>query len=139
MTRICVVVGAALLVGSALTGCSGAALGSPDTFDVHGTFTLSDGVDVVDGSCQGSGGYDDIRDGVEATVRDADGKVLALGDISNGEGVDGTDTFTASTCTFDIDVPDVPSGQGPYSIEVSHRGEIHFEEDEAAFLSLTLG
>jgi hypothetical protein len=36
-------------------------------------------------------------------------------------------------------VSDVPSGSASYTVEVSHRGEIAFTDDEAEAVALSLG
>lgn len=87
---------------------------------ITGTMTLLSS-DLSD-SCQGSGGYDDIRPGTAVTVRNGEGETIATGRLGEGtlHGVIGC------TYPFEIDVPD----EDFYRVEVSHRGELEFSRDE---------
>lgn len=103
-------------------------------FDVKGTLVLSDANASTSG-CVGidQPGYEDIVEGADIVIRDADGKKVAVGELGPGR------SKPQDACTFSIDVPDVPGGSDIYSIEVSHRGEVSFKKDEAQTISLTLG
>lgn len=124
---------AALTVAAACGGGSDSPA-KTKTFVASGSIQLyaTGNVDTGDG-CYGSNGYDDIRPGAPVVVKDAAGKQLALGKLGQG------DTGKYRTCVFDFTVDDIPSGKGPYSVEVSHRGETPFDEKDALSLKLTLG
>ena len=107
----------------------------PKTITVQGSLLLltSDLFWATDTECTGSEGYDDIAAGAQVVIRDESGKSIALGRLEPGEGVSDVE------CRFPFSIDDVPAGQGIYSVEVSHRGEIAFEEKDAQELALTLG
>jgi hypothetical protein len=104
------------------------------TFDVRGEITLIDSDNEnYSGSCYGGGGYDDMAGGAQVVIRDSMSKTIGAGQLADGVKIDSV------TCEFSFAIEDVPSGNAPYSIEVSHRGEVVFNEDEALTLSLSLG
>jgi hypothetical protein len=94
------------------------------------TFTMSGNFDVfvnpastalADGaSCQGSGASADIANGTAVSVFDGQGKLIAVGSLTNG-------TFArtpiGSACVFVLTVDGVPDGLTSYSVEVGQRGE----------------
>lgn len=107
------------------------------TFLVQGDLTLISADNQLTGSgggCLGGGGYDDIVPGAQVVIRDSTGATVAVDQLEPG-----TKTDSYVTCVFPFEVQDVPSGKGPYSVEVSHRGEISFNEDDAGDLHFTLG
>ncbi|MFF2518983.1 hypothetical protein [Streptomyces sp. NPDC058086] len=98
---------------------------SPDTFTLTGDFKLTDGAtDDGLGGCEGTGGYDDIAEGTSVTVYDAAGAVIATGSL-------GTSSYDAPTCTFDVFIDGVPGGEDFYKVEVSHRGTVQLNADQA--------
>lgn len=110
--------------------------GSPEaeTFLVTGSITLTDGsIGSGGGECWGADGYDDMSGGAQVVVKDAAGVRVAVGALDPGV------KMSSIECRFDFRVEDVPSGSAVYSIEVAHRGEVSFTEDEAVGLDLTLG
>jgi hypothetical protein len=127
--------------GDADAASQGQAPGEDDAgvFVVKGELSLIDfdgGVDRYQGQCLGSDGYEDLVPGAQVTIRDSKGETLAVGALDAGW-PDGP-----GTCVFPFVVNDVPAGEEIYSVEVSHRGEISFTQDEAGQgrgLSLTLG
>ena len=75
----------------------------------------------------------DIAGGAQVTVYDGSGKAVALGMLDSG-------VARGWDCVFTFSVLGVPVDAGPiYAVEVSHRGQIKFTQDEATSLSLTLG
>lgn len=114
-----------------------AAEADPETFDVSGEMALYDfdgNILRYQGTCSGYGGYDDMDVGAQVTIRNAKGETVAVGALDEGrpEG--------RGTCIFPFTVEDVPAGESIYSVEVSHRGEISFKEEDAEVgLSLSLG
>jgi hypothetical protein len=123
--------GPALLFASSSTGSDSTA----NTFTLVGTFSLYGTSSTSGGSCHGTGGYGDIADGASVTVYDAAGKVDAVGAITKPQqaGVLG--------CTFSVMVPNVPSGERFYQIEVTHRGKVTVTADDAKAgrVALSLG
>lgn len=103
------------------------------TFEASGAIKLlATGAYAIGDTCTGSDGYDDITGGATVVVTDADGKKVALGALDVGQ------PGEYQTCSFPFAVKDVPSGNGPYSIEVSHRGEVPFSENDASSIALSL-
>lgn len=104
-----------------------------ETFDARGDVTLTtNSLLSVSGSCQGQDGYDDMVECAPVVIRAANGDTVAVGRMGLGA------KTTRYTCVFPFTVEDVPAGVGPYSVEVSSRGEIPFTEDDAQSISLTL-
>ncbi|UQS21421.1 hypothetical protein L1857_00545 [Amycolatopsis thermalba] len=131
-----VITASALAVVITLMVTSGEEDRGPTTFTVTGTFTLKDGVTAYapdGGDCQGSRGYSDISGGAQVTVYTSSGSVAAIGQLGPGR------HGPSVSCQFDIVIPNVPTGQGPYQIEVSHRGKIGFSEQEANRVAISLG
>lgn len=119
------------------SGSAGSLLSpGPKTFEAAGNVTLTDSGNegLGGGACQGAGGYSDMVEGGQVVVTDASGKTVAVGSLGAGHHGGGY-----GACVFPFTVEDVPSGVGPYSVEVTHRGKIAFTEDEASDIELTLG
>jgi len=131
----------------ALAGCGSskpkpASVTKPATFQVDGILQLHDSIHYPSSDagrpCDASlsNGYNDIVNGAQVVVYDAAGKILASGELYGGTITPGDAAF--GWCQFRFVVPGV-SGDGPYSIEVTHRGKIVFTKDQADNLSLTIG
>lgn len=166
VVSLCVVVASAALAGL-VSSCSSSGEGSASSapssksagfpsFTVDGTLALSGRIDLLamagagtstvgeinlasDGTCYGENEYADIKAGAQVVVADEAGKTLALGTL--GGGTSPTDpTGTRTTCTFDIDVPDVPGGEKFYRVTVSSRdAEQYTEAQLKAGLTLSIG
>lgn len=99
----------------------------------HGDLILERGEftwqSTADPTCYGMGGYVDIRGGTTVTVTDAAGKVVALGALDPGVTLVGADGL-GERCTLEFTVTGVPSGVGPYGVEVSHRGATNYAEGD---------
>lgn len=110
------------------------------SFAVYGSLEMSIADTTYDSTgrtCAGDGGYDDIRAGAQVVVTDADGGTVALGELSQGR-MDGSAPY--ATCQWRFTVADVPAGAGFYGVEVTHRGEMTFTEQELRSpISLSLG
>jgi hypothetical protein len=134
---IAAVVGIVIGAGVTLLVSHGSGLGSTSTFTASGTLTLEDAsfLDQVGTECTGSDGYDDIAAGAQVVIYDSTNKILKVGALSDGS----LSTTGAGFCVFTFSVPGIKSGVGPYSVQVSHRGEISFNQSEAGNLSLSLG
>lgn len=83
--------------------------------------------DIVryDDNCEGAGGYDDLFYGAPITVKDGSGNIVKTGSLSVGRFIDG---FTCEWRGTISGVPDLDF----YSIEVSHRGELAFSNEDLA-------
>jgi hypothetical protein len=108
---------------------------SPAVFRVIGAITLS-GTDDHTGlfaeHCAGKRGYDDIRGGAQVVVS-ADGKTLAVGSLDPG-------VMISMDCRLTFTIKDVPGGLPFYGIEVSHRGELKYTQQQLdGLIELTLG
>jgi len=86
-------------------------LRGPAPFTVTGTLTIED-------DCTGWG-YDDLHDGTEVTLTDENGKLLAVGQLTR-----------TSTCSFTFTLENVPPGRQFYGITISHRGTLHYSEQQ---------
>lgn len=108
------------------------------TFEISGNVTLTDSgnENFGGGQCAGGGGYDDMREGAQVVVTDSVGKTLAVGALGRGTH---SGQYAQVVCVFPFVIADVPSGVGPYSVEIGHRGKISFTEIDASDLELTLG
>ncbi|MGW6446200.1 hypothetical protein [Lentzea sp. NPDC055074] len=99
--------------------------GSPDTFTVEGSMSVS-------GRC-GSGGYSDMRDGTQVEIVNQDNKVLGVSTLKSGD----------SSCFFTFTVRDLPTGERLYGASTgnANRGVIWKTQQEAATegFHLTLG
>lgn len=89
-----------------------------------GTFTRGD-PDKGD-PCEGQGGYDDLREGAQVTIRDENNEVLAVGALDEGKIL----TEGLYDCAFFFEVPEVPLESSFYSVEVASRGEQRYPADE---------
>lgn len=109
-----------------LAGCGGGDETITGSIQIFGQ---SDSVTSSGDTCSGAGGYDDIEEGAQVTVKDGDGDLLATADLGPGEVTDednSTDSFTQCDLPFTVDVP----ASDFYVIEVSHRGEISYSREE---------
>ena len=107
-------------ITAALIACSSESGGR----SLEGTFVLNDlmpGLDRGD-ACSGDGGYSDIRNGTQVTVRDEDGTLLATGELTNS-------SYTGLACEFSFLIADLPSVSF-YVVEVANRGEIAYSAAE---------
>lgn len=122
-------VGAALIGTIWLVTAHSGSNTSANTFELKGTMTLSDdnlGKRYSDSSCYGTRGYSDISEGAAVTVYGANNTVIATGSL--GKGVSAS---SRTVCTFSISVPNVPGNEKFYQVEVSHRGKLTIQADEA--------
>lgn len=140
----------------AITAAVTIALWPTSTFTASGTLTLTDSSGLLatlnpdytlpaKGSpCSSGLGMDDIEAGAQVVVTGSDGHTLAIGELDAGKndgGDGGAPPLSINHCVFAFSVTDIPSGKGPYAIEVAHRGKINFTETTAKKqpILLTLG
>lgn len=130
-----VVVAAGLGVSKATGGGGGA-----PTITLHGSQALmqdtgmysSRNYSTYSGTCEGTGGYNDMAEGAEVTIHDAQNTVIATGHLNAGSDEGGM-------CVFTWSIPDVPV-QKFYGVQVTHRGTITFTaQDAEGSLDTSLG
>lgn len=120
-----------------------------ETYTLTGEFTLngrSHGTSsnpatiyaTTRGLCEGTRGFDDLTAGVAVTIRDDTGTTIAIGRTGQGEMAENDTT----RCIFPFEVTNIPK-RTFYSIEIGHRGEIHFTFEEMEqhdwFIALEIG
>jgi len=94
-------------------------------FTMSGTLTVYSDIGLTGGAnCRGTGGYSDIGPGAAVNVSDESGTLLAKGQLEIGSGESGW-------CSWPFRITDVPGGKKFYKVEVSHRGEVNFDANEA--------
>lgn len=111
-----------------LTVCSCSS--SSSTHTLTGNLTLTSAGDfprlgIDNPSCAGTGGYDDITEGAEVTVRDDKDKLIGTGKLLLGFRVDD------DHCTFKYTVTKIPSAKF-YVVTVTHRGGVSYSAAEMA-------
>jgi hypothetical protein len=131
-----------LIVGIAVLALVGLILILKPTstpFELRGELSLtSDGAFSMNPRCGGKDGYDDINEGASVVVYDSGDKVIATGSLDEGrfasKGLD-------SPCVFKFAVAGVPDGEKFYQVQVSHRGKVavQAEDAKAGRTSLSLG
>lgn len=131
---VAVLVAIAAVIWGVTRGGSGTTGGK---FAVHGTLKLvGDHLAIGGQPCFGTSGYDDIAVGASVVIYDAAGKQLVIGALGGGTS---NQPGSLGVCTFTFDISGVPAGVGPYSIEVTHRGKVPFDQSTASDVELTLG
>lgn len=123
---------AAVLLAAA--GVSGWLLLRGDTISVTGHVEIAgDGfAKLAGGSCQGDGGYSDIRPGAQVVVTDAGGTTIAIGRLGGG-------SWIGSHCELPFEV-DVPGGSDFYGIQIASRNTVQYEADRLSSpIVLTIG
>ena len=99
-------------------------------FTLSGTLSLrsTDGITTSDlprdFACAGRGGYNDLGPGTAVTVSDESGTLLAKGTLDSSFGEN-------TWCVFAFDINDVPAGAKFYKVQISHRGEMSYTEQES--------
>lgn len=161
-----IVVAAVVVLGALAIAASS----SDDGLTLTGRFTLSDNDSLRGGpeTCRGTGGYSDFGPGMNVTVRNGSGEIVASGNTANlvieeyfsddatEERAEGSDEdngddmspeeladmmfeFLGCTVVFEVDVPK----EDFYAIEVGRRGELSYSraelEERNWGVSLTLG
>lgn len=99
--------GVAYLVGFKLSNVSG----HSQTYSLSGTFD-------VNGNC-GQGGYSDLTEGANVTVKDDTGRIIGNSAIKRPN----------LSCHFTFSVARLPKASF-YSVEISHRGALTFSFDD---------
>jgi hypothetical protein len=98
-------------------------------------FYLSSSVETNGSSCYTSGGYSDVNSGTNVTVKNGDGKLLGVTDLSSGV------TVGSYMCKFSFELE--VSKSDFYSFDIGNRDEVSYSkeelEDKGWNLELTLG
>ena len=95
---------------------------------IYGYLKLVDSkIAGTDNNCYGTGGFEDIEESMPVTIKDGQGKILALGKTSYGKRPKGQ--YSEVTCTFYFQVNNVPKSDF-YSIEVGRRGQLNYSYEE---------
>lgn len=99
------------------------------TLDIEGSknagvYTVSAPDTVGNTTCEGSGGYSDISQGVAVRVSNSSGKTIGTGALEEGIFIPGT-----GACIFGFQVT-VPDNIDSYGITISHRGTLQFSRSQ---------
>jgi hypothetical protein len=94
------------------------------SFTLRGSFTLFAVTDGPANNCQGRRGYDDIEGGLSVTVRDETARILATGNLENGQR-----SAAGGSCRFDFRILNIKQADF-YSVEVGRRGSLSFSHTE---------
>ena len=98
-------------------------------------FYYSSSVETNGSSCYTSGGYSDVSSGTNVTVKNGEGKLLGITDLSSGA------TAGSYSCKFSFQI-EVPNSDF-YSFDIGNRDEVSYSKDELKAkgwnLELTLG
>lgn len=92
-----------------------------------GSFTLIDTeISRTSEGCTGTGGYTDVREGLQVVVKNEKNEILALGQL-------GRDNYTGEypqvACEFPFVIKDIPRADF-YEIEVGKRGSLKYSVDD---------
>lgn len=118
---------------------------SAGTHTITGTMLLTDSkmYDEKD-ACNPTGGYSDLGDGAQVTVKDGAGKVLAVGSLETGTGstklvdYDSYMSTYAGYCSHNFTISTVPDAAF-YNVEIGHRGGLNYSKAEMSEKSWTVG
>jgi hypothetical protein len=144
MRRLIVLAVAAVMAA----GCGQGSKGSTATTAQATTTTLptisgtaelhsADGVlELDDGTCTGTSGYDDLTEGASVTLRDEHGTTIGTSALGPGT-LSGAGL--SKVCTFPFTITDVPTSAKFYAVEVSHRGAVTYSHDQLAQQGWTVG
>lgn len=136
MKRI-MIAACAVTAVAALAGCGGSASGSSSSGSSNASkmqsitvsFELNDSNRKSSCSSGGGGGFTDISSGSPVVVRDGKQNVITTVPLgSDCKMLDPNDFRTNNMGGVWTTHVSVPTGKGPYSFEVSHRGALTFTE-----------
>jgi hypothetical protein len=92
-----------------------------------GSFTLIDSdVSRTPAGCSGTGGYSDVKAGMQVVVKNEKSEILAVGELGDD---DYTGEYGQVACKFPISIKDIPKASF-YEIEVGRRGSLKYSFDE---------
>jgi hypothetical protein len=107
----------------ALLACGGASAppsAAPTPRVLHGTFTLTGTVEKRVSTCQGVGGYADIKEGLQVTIKDAAGTIVGTSAL-----VFDKTPSPPQTCAYTFEVSGLPDATF-YNVEAGRRGAVTF-------------
>jgi hypothetical protein len=79
--------------------------------------------------CAGTGGYSDVRTGLEVVVKNEDGKTIANGNLGVPDTLELEGRDYVFGCTFPIVVHDIPNAKF-YEVSVGRRGTQSYSQEE---------
>lgn len=129
-----VVIAGLLVVALVVAGVLLTRGGGSSKHTVVGVLTLHDASEfgqVVDRTCNGAGGYDDLSMGGQVKVTDDTGKILATSVLDRGK----TDGHFQCVFTFTVVVPDASF----YGFAVGHRAPLDFSSADLKAAGYTVG
>jgi predicted porin len=130
-TLVVVVIAAGVVAAITLGGSD-----DPKVF-LTGTFALTDASEIShpladQGACWGTGGYDDIENGLRVVVTDGSGETLATGQLANATYVQNETYPILGECRFDIEMGTPLPNADFYTVSVGRRGETTYSHEELA-------
>ncbi|HST48617.1 DUF2510 domain-containing protein [Jatrophihabitans sp.] len=120
-TRRVVLIGAASLIAFAIAAFAIFTAWGPNHVSktsVKGEFLLVD-TETAYANCVGQGGYSDISAGTTVILTNQDNKILGSASLEPG-----TPNKESGTCLYSFTLPNIPTDQAQYAVEVSHRGKV---------------
>jgi len=111
----------------AVAAAAAMASGSAESHTVTGSIELhsSSSSYLSEGeSCSGVGGYSDMNEGAQVTLRNGKDESLAIGQLGSG-----VYDSTSRACVFKYTLTNVPK-EDFYRVQVSHRGELEYSYDD---------
>ena len=100
---------------------------------ITGSFVLRGSGETTGTTCAGTGGYSDIRTGVNVVVKDGTGKVIGTGTLLDDPDAD--TVFGRCSYVFSVPVTDADF----YSVEVGRRGALTYSRAELEAQGWTVG
>lgn len=88
--------------------------------------------------CVGKGAFSGVKAGAQVRITDGTGQTLAVTRLGRGIADTSSADLAAGFCVFTFDAS-VPSGQGDYTIEVTHYGGQTFPENQMSTPHLAIG
>jgi hypothetical protein len=113
--------------GMVVKGHSNVSLVVAEGPTLKGTFTLIDSdISRSASGCAGTGGFSDVKQGMQVVVKNQKGEILALGELDS-------DNYSGEhanvVCEFPFSVRDIPRAEF-YEIEVGRRGGLKYSLDD---------
>ncbi len=95
-----------------------------------GIFTLIDSEisSTLDG-CAGTGGYSDVKTGLQVVVKSEKNEILAVGALGGDNNYYYSEQYSQVACDFPFSIKDLPRASF-YQIEVGRRGSLKYSFDE---------
>lgn len=136
-----------LLAVAPIFACGGNS--GDDTFSTSGVVSAigvsksqvlaADGATEGD-KCQGAGSMGAFDEGAEAVVLDAEGKKVAVGNLSAGKIPEGSSEFEQlgfSMCKFTFEVADIPASDGLFTLQIDESETTFKQGDESLEVTIS--